>query len=78
MQCQERIDSEAKQVHFQIRLKDKRKRDSPLFVCFFLVVLFGVFLTFGFFPSVSSESEGLSLSLLSFLVKTPAINLIGK
>lgn len=74
MQCQERIDSEAKQVHFQIRLKDKGKRDSPLFVCFGFFGFFClIFLkTFVFFPSVSSESEGLSLSLLGFLVETPA------
>lgn len=72
MECQERIDSEAKQVHFQLRLKDKRKRDSPLFVFLFLLI-FGVF-----FSSISSETEGLSLSLLGFLVETPAINLIGK
>lgn len=73
MQCQERIDSEAKQVHFQIRLKDKGKRDSPLFVFFFFF-----FKLLGFFPSISSETEGLSLSLLGFLVETAAINLIGK
>lgn len=71
MQCQERIDSEAKQVHFQIRLKDKGKRDSLFF--FFLY-----FFNFCFFPSISSETQGLSLSLFGFLVETSAINLIGK
>lgn len=73
MQCQERIDSETKQVHFQIRLKDKGKGYAPLFI-----FLGFFFLNFVFSPSISNETEGLSLSLLGFLVETPAINLIGK
>lgn len=68
MRCWRRSDSEAKQVPFQIRLKDKGMIDY----------YYSFFKNFIFSPTISSTTEGFNLSLLGFLVETPTINLTGK